>query len=120
MQKPFFRAGGLDLDAYYEGTINVSIAPYTFTVKNPEFSFPAVEWTDKHPPEHFSFSRCRVVFDDTEYEGWVYYPDPATKKAHFQDPSVIEIIAPFIPNIRKDAEVGLALNTKEILLNEQG
>jgi hypothetical protein len=81
MQKPFFRAGGLDLDPFYEGTLNISIAPATFTMKDPEFTFPSVEWTDKHPPENFSFSRCRLTFNDKEYAGWVYFPDPATKRA---------------------------------------
>jgi hypothetical protein len=120
MQKPFFKAGGLDLDAYYEGTINVSIAPCTFTVENPEFTFPTVEWTDRHPPENFSFSRCRLTFNETEYQGWVYYPDPATKKAHFQDPSVVEMIAPFVPGIKVGDRVKLALNTGEIRLSDPG
>jgi hypothetical protein len=120
MQKPFFKALGLDLDSFYEGTLNISIAPYTFTLKNPEFTFPSVEWTDKHPPENFSFSRCKVIFNGLEYLGWVYYPDPSTKKAHFQNPSLVEVIAPLIPNIKKDDEVQLALNANEILLNDAG
>lgn len=120
MQKPFFKALGLDLDSYYEGTLNISIAPNTFVMKNPEFIFPSVEWTDKHPPENFSFSQCKVIFNGSEYLGWVYYPDPSTKKAHFQNPSIIEVIAPLIPNIKKDDEVKLALNTNEILLNDAG
>ena len=120
MQKPFFKALGLDLDSFYEGTLNISIAPYTFVVKSPELMFPSVEWTTKHPPENFSFSRCKVVFNDTEYSAWVYYPDPSTKKAHFQNPSIIEIIAPLIPNIKKDAKVKVALNTNEILLKTTG
>lgn len=118
MQKPFFKAGGLDLDPFYEGTLNISIAPHTFTVKGPEFTFPSVEWTDRHPPENFSFSRCRLAFHGREYPGWVYYPDPATKKAHFQDPSVVEVIAPFIPGISEGDGVRLGLNPDEIVLNE--
>jgi hypothetical protein len=120
MQKPFFKALGLDLDPFYEGTLNISIAPATFTVKDPEFTFPSVEWTDRHPPENFSFSRCRLTFDGREYAGWVYYPDPATKKAHFQDPTVVEVVAPFIPDIREGDSVSLGLNTDEIVLNEPG
>ena len=120
MQKPFFKALGLDLDSYYEGTLNISIAPYTFTMNNPEFKFLGVEWTDKHPKENFFFSRCKVIFNDLEYLGWVYYPDPSTKKAHFQSPSIVEVIAPKIPNVGKDAEVKLVLNTNEVSLNNAG
>lgn len=120
MQKPFFKALGLDLASFYEGTLNISIAPYTFIVKNPEFTFLSVEWTDKHPPENFSFSRCRIIYNSSEHSGWIYYPDPSTKKTHFQHSSIIEIIAPLILDIKRDDELKLALNTNEILLNNAG
>jgi hypothetical protein len=115
-QKPFFKALGLDLDRCYNGTLNVSIYPYTFKVKNPQFTFERVEWTDLHPPETFSFSRCAVVFEENRYPGWVYYPHPETKERHFQQPSLIEILAEYIPGIRYGVEVGIDLNGKEVEL----
>ena len=99
-QKPFFKALGLDLYGYFNGTLNISIAPLTFEMSAPEFTFEHVEWTDLHPPETFSFSRCKVIFNGREYLGWVYYPHPETKKNHFQNPSLIEVIAEEITGIQ--------------------
>jgi len=99
-QKPIFKERGLDLGGYFEGTLNVDIRPYEFKLIKPEFTFRNVEWTDLHPPEHFSFSHCRVLFGGALYEGWVYYPHPETKKRNFQNPSLLEVIAPHIPDIR--------------------
>ncbi len=38
-QKPFFKELGLNLDDFYNGTLNVSISPSTFKVTNPEITF---------------------------------------------------------------------------------
>ena len=91
-QKPFFKKLGLDLSEYFNGTLNISIDPFEFGLSAPEFTFGLVEWTDLHPPETFSFSRCSVLFREREYSGWVYYPHPETKRTHFQNPSLIEVI----------------------------
>lgn len=113
-QKPFFKALGLDLSEYFNGTLNISIAPMTFTMSTPEFTFERVEWTDLHPPETFSFSRCKVIFKGREYPGWVYYPHPETKKTHFQHPSLIEVITYKIAAIRYGDSLELKVNEGEI------
>ena len=115
-QKPFFKALGLDLYEYFKGTLNISIAPLTFEMSAPEFTFPLVEWTDLHPPETFSFSRGFVHFKGRAYPGWVYYPHPETKKRHFQDPSLIEVIAKQIPDIQYGDQLEVEVNLKEITL----
>ncbi|MGD1938013.1 MAG: hypothetical protein ACFCA4_10715 [Cyanophyceae cyanobacterium] len=51
MQKTHFKAGGLDLDGYFEGTLNLSISPKKFQLLNPRHRFPLLRWTDLHPPE---------------------------------------------------------------------
>jgi hypothetical protein len=104
----------LDLYEYFNGTLNISIAPFTFRMSAPQLTFELLEWTDLHPPETFSFSRCKVIFKDVEYEGWVYYPHPETKKTHFQNSSLIEVIAQEIPNIRYGDAVELWINADEI------
>ena len=114
MQAPFFRQLGLDLSPFYWGTLNISISPHTFAMKAPQYTFRSVQWTSQHPPEDFSFSPCRVLFGGARYEGWVYYPHPETKKRHFQDPSLIEIIAPRIPGIQYGDAVDIELSTAEI------
>lgn len=113
-QKPYFKERGLDLDGYFTGTLNISIRPLTFAMSAPELTFPLLEWTDLHPPETFSFSRCTVFFRGNPYAGWVYYPHPETKRNHFQDASLIEVIAAPIPEIVYGDEVDLEINADEI------
>ncbi|MCQ3936616.1 MAG: hypothetical protein DPW18_06170 [Chloroflexi bacterium] len=117
-QKPFFKRLGLDLYEYFNGTLNISIAPFTFEMSAPEVTFELVEWTDLHPPETFSFSRCKVVFNGNEYPGWVYYPHPETKKSHFQNPSLIEVIAHEIPALQYGDELELEISTHEIAIKD--
>ena len=113
-QKPYFKALGLDLYKYHNGTLNISIAPVGFKMSAPEFTFELVEWTDLHPPETFSFSRCKVRYEGNEYDGWIYYPHPETKKSHFQNPSLVEIITYEIPHIQYGDPVEIELNSREI------
>jgi CTP-dependent riboflavin kinase len=116
-QKPFFKSLGLDLHEYFNGTLNISIAPAVCEMSAPESTFEFVEWTDLHPPETFSFSHCMVKFEEKEYDGWVYYPHPETKKTHFQDPSLIEIICREIPNIKYGDSVEVEINNNEITVS---
>lgn len=113
-QRPLFAARGLDLSATFNGSLNVDISPRMFQMMKPQYTFPLVEWTDQHPPETFSFSRCKVIYQGVEYDGWVYYPHPETKKRNFQNPSLVEVIAMEIPGIRYGDELDLLLNPDEI------
>lgn len=98
-QIPIFKSRGLDLEPLYRGTLNIDIRPFVFELRNPQFTFRAVAWTDLHPPEDFSFAGCRVAFAGVDYDGWIYYPHPETKRRNFQDSSLLEVIAPRIPNL---------------------
>ena len=115
-QKPYFKERGLDLSPYFNGTLNISFAPLEFEMTKPEFTFPLVEWTDLHPPETFSFSRCKVKFEGQEYTGWVYYPHPETKKTHFQNPSLIEVITYEVANLKYGDAIEIGINPKEITI----
>ena len=117
-QRPIFKSRGLDLSRYFNGTLNIDIRPHTFRLIQPEFTFHNVEWTDLHPPEHFSFSRCKVIFEEVEYEGWIYYPHPETKLRHFQNPSLLEVIADSIPGIVYGDKVHVLVNAEEIVISE--
>ena len=119
-QRPLFKARGLDLEAYFNGTLNIDLRPYRFEMTNPELTFERVAWTDLHPPETFSFSRCQVVFRGVEYDGWVYYPHPETKVRHFQDPSLLEVIAVPIPGINYGDAVKVRVNPDEIAVSQDG
>jgi len=113
-QKPHFKKLGLDLDHCFNGTLNVSIKPYEFALTNPEYRFTNVKWTELTNAEDFSFSRCKLKFQGIEYNGFVYFPDPKTKKEHFQDPSTVEVLAPFIMGINYGEELEISLNKNEI------
>jgi len=119
-QRPLFKRGGLDLNGCFNGTLNIDIHPYKFKMEKPGYTFLSVEWTDLHPPEHFSFSRCKVIYKDVEYAGWVYYPHPETKKRNFQDPSLVEVIAVPIPGIQYGDELQVLLNPEEITVYTLG
>jgi hypothetical protein len=116
-QRPIFKTRGLDLVGYFNGTLNIDIHPNTFQFINPEFTFYNVEWTNLHPPEHFSFSRCEVVYKDIRYEGWVYYPHPETKLRNFQNPSLVEVIARPIPGIQYGDDVQVLINPQEVAVS---
>jgi len=113
-QRPIFKSRGLDLDGYFNGTLNVDIRPCTFRMLKPEFTFTQVEWTELHPPEDFSFSNCRVLHKGVEYEGWVYYPHPETKLRHFQNPSLLEVIAMPIAAIQYGDTLQVSVKSDEI------
>jgi len=118
-QRPIFKSRGLDLDDYFNGTLNIDIRPYRFEMVKPEYTFQHVRWTDLHPPEHFSFSRCKVVYKEVEYDGWVYYPHPETKLRHFQNPSLLEVIAKPISGIAYGDKLGVFVNRDEILVKKK-
>jgi len=118
-QKPYFKERGLDLGVYFTGTLNISITPLRFELIKPEFTFLDVDWTDLHPPEHFSFSRCKIRFRGREYTGMVYYPHPETKLRHQQNPGVIEVMTESIAGICYGDRVVLSLKTNEILIFKQ-
>jgi hypothetical protein len=113
-QRPIFKSLGLDLDTCFNGTLNIDIRPLTFRVLRPQYTFERVAWTDLHPPETFSFSRCLVFYKGLDYDGWVYYPHPETKERHFQNPSLLEVIAMPIPEIQYGDAVKLGINSGEI------
>ena len=117
-QRPIFKSRGLDLSGCFNGTLNVDIRPHTFKLIKLEFIFLHVEWTDLHPPEHFSFSRCKVIYKTNEYDGWVYYPHPEIKLRHFQNPSLLEVIAVPIPGINYGDEVQVLVNPDEMEVSD--
>jgi hypothetical protein len=38
-QRPFFKEGGLDLSSYFNGSLNIDIRPFPFSMRKPEFRF---------------------------------------------------------------------------------
>lgn len=115
LQTPFFRDRGLDLSPYFPGTLNLSIHPQQFQLTQPQYTFRQVAWFPGIPPEDFSFSVCQLeTHQGDRPQGLIYYPHPETKPDHFQDPSIIEVLAPFLPGLAAGDRLTLGLNPNEV------
>ncbi len=117
MQMPLFAAQGLRLDAYFPGTINVSIHPKSYTVRQAKHTFKQVKWAKNAPPEDFSFFDCQVVLATGQrLPGLIYYPHPETKPEHFQDPATLEVLTEFIEGVSYGMTIGLELDPSQLLV----
>ena len=115
MQKPFFYKLGLDLEPYFSGTLNISISPYEYSVKQAKYTFRNIKWSENEPAEDFSFFDCKLQLKNGELqEGLIYYPHPETKPEHFQSPDILEIITFKIDNLKYGDEVILEIDSQEI------
>lgn len=115
MQKPFFEKHGLNLDGYYLGTINLSIAPHQYKIKLAKHTFKQIQWSSKDPAEDFSFFDCRIITTDAQIvNGLIYYPHPETKPEHFQSPDILEFIGAFVPNLYYDDQVTIEIDFNQI------
>ncbi|MEO0756565.1 MAG: hypothetical protein AAFY78_06785 [Cyanobacteria bacterium J06648_16] len=118
LQIPVFARLGIDLAAYYPGTINLSIAPCEYTVVQPQRTFRNVRWAPDRPAEDFSFFDCEIVLgkEKKTVKGLVYYPHPETKPEHFQDAQTLEVLAPYVETLTYGKRVELRLDSDHILI----
>lgn len=96
-QKPYFEAAGVKrINACYNGTINVDIAPRALKILNPDYAITA-EW---EPGETETFWLVDVVITHRgkRYPAYVYYPLPSPIKAH--PDSIIELLAEKIGSLK--------------------
>jgi hypothetical protein len=118
MQKPFFRERGLDLSEYFKGTINLSIYPCQYEIKQAKYTFRNVKWSPNEPAEDFSFFDCQIsVGSGNVLNGLIYYPHPETKPEHFQSPDVLEIMAPFIDGLAYTDELIISVNSYQLSID---
>ena len=113
-QLPYFEEWGLDLSSYFLGTINLDIAPYEFVIGNPKYFFEAIPWSTYIPPENFYFFDVILNFEDKEYRGLIYMPDPHTKVDHIQENSILELIMPKIPGLAYGMKVCIEVEDKQL------
>ena len=118
-QKPLFLENGIDLSAYWNGTINASISPLSMTLHSPRVTVNNVKWHEDYPAENFSFSDAQIVFDGHTYECLVYYPRPETKAAFgsMPPPSTIEVLAEKIPTIEYGSTGILKLDSNQVSIS---
>ena len=107
LQAPFFRAAGIDLSQYFPGTLNVDLAPHVPPAPQPVFDarlrwFGALE-------ERFLLTPIALRHAGVVHEGLWYYPHPETKPAHFQRPTVVELLLPWVPGLGEGGQVDVGL-----------
>lgn len=113
IQAPLFAEKGLDLSGFHLATLNISTIPWIVLIENPAFHFENVKWTELHQPESFDFIKVFLILGDRRVPGWGYRPTPETKAGHPQPKDVLEVIAPFIPEVHSEPELLLELNLSE-------
>jgi hypothetical protein len=118
MQEPHFKARGLDLSHCHKGTINLDLAPTTWDLLQADHCFENLRWTHLHPPETFSFVSIQAIYQGASHDGWVYFPHPETKAAHFQSRSVMELLLPRLEGLQSGASLTLRMDPRKLRLND--
>ena len=102
LQAPLFACHGIDLSPYQQATLNLDFSPGEWRLRQPDHQVEQLLWSDRHPPETFSFWRCRLQPLDARIaavEALIYYPHPETKQTHHQPPALLEVLAPPLGSI---------------------
>ena len=109
LQMPFFNERGLDLSAFFIGTINIDISPYQFSIKKYKYYFKEINWSIYIYPENFYFFEVQLIFKENFYKGLIYMPDPKTKSDHHQISNLFELLMPKIEGIKQGENIILKL-----------
>ena len=122
LQRPCFAALGLDLSGFAAATLNLDFGPGEWRLQQPDHRFEQLRWTELHPPETFSFWRCRLRRLEPAEEAlpWhpvlIYYPHPDTKQVHHQPASVLEVLAPPLGTVTPGDRFELCLDSRRCRL----
>jgi hypothetical protein len=117
MQAPHFLALGFDVNRFYPGTLNVSIAPLRYRVVKARHTFANVKWHPREPAEDFSFIDVRVSCpNQPAIAGFIYFPHPETKPEHFQQPDVLELLLPFREGLHYGTELTLEIPKAQMII----
>jgi hypothetical protein len=116
LQAPHFKMQGFDISEFHPATVNVSIAPVSFSMTNPAVTIRNVLWAKGFPPEHFSFAHVQLLVGTSSYDSYIYYPHPETKLGFEKSNCVMEIIAPYIDGLQYGDAVRLTVCLDEVEL----
>ena len=120
LQLPIFESLGLELDGFYCGTINVSVAPRIPQPQQPLVTFCDVRWHPDCAAEDFSFFDIRVAGSDMlPVPAYIYWPHPETKPEHFQDQHVVEILAPHLEAIDEGLPVWFWVHSSRMIFKDE-
>lgn len=115
-QRPFFKALGLNLAGFYAGTLNLKFACKAVYINDADYYFRNVKWHNTLPAEDFKLSYCQLIVNNSDYKALIYQPQAATKIEHFQADNQLEILAPYIDDLKYGDE--LYLTTNKIVLQQ--
>lgn len=113
-QKPYFKSAGIKrVESWYNGTINITIAPKKFKIIEPDYAVTA-EWKPR-TTETFWLVDVLLKYEGKSYPAYIYYPCPSPVKAH--PDTLIEILAEHINSVNygDDADIELLSNNVEII-----
>lgn len=97
LQSPLFLERGIDLSPFFPGTLNLEVKAGAWRLRHPDARIENLRWTAHHPPETFSFWRCRLrPSAGPEVGALIYHPHPETKRAHHQAEGCLEVLAPWL------------------------
>ena len=97
LQRPHFAAAGIDLSPFEPATLNLAFRGGRWRLRQPDHHVEQLRWTDRHPPETFSFWRCQLRRSGAQtapLAALIYFPHPETKRAHLQPEGLLELLAP--------------------------
>lgn len=97
LQRPHFAAAGIDLSPFEPATLNLAFRGGRWRLRQPDHHVEQLRWTDRHPPETFSFWRCQLRRSGAQaapLAALIYVPHPETKRAHLQPEGLLELLAP--------------------------
>ena len=119
LQTPHFAAAGIDLSPFEPATLNLAFRGGRWWLRDPDHRVEQLRWTDRHPPETFSFWRCRLrraAAPAVSVPALIYYPHPETKRAHLQPEGLLELLAPSLGPVLPGERFGLGVDPRRCLL----
>jgi len=114
LQKPFFEKKGFCMKDLYLATLNIDISHHEFTIIQANYLFENLKWEKNFPSESFSIISCTLIYKTKQYNAYIYYPHIETKTQHLQEKSTLEVLAPFLEDIKYGDELELLLDTSTI------
>ncbi|MFD2166746.1 hypothetical protein ACFSJY_10810 [Thalassotalea euphylliae] len=116
LQKPYFKALGVDIDWCYNGTLNIAFDT-AITLTKPDHHLPSVSWFEGFPAEDFRFARCEVTYKNKCYKALIYQPSKETKVDHYQPENVLEFITEYIEDMPYGSKVSVSFKSDAFTLH---
>ena len=114
-QKNHFKAAGVSrADSWYEGTVNIDIAPHAFKLLEPDYVVTA-EWKPG-VTETFWLVDIVLQHNGSRYPAYIYYPCPSPVKIHPE--TIIEVLAEKIKSLRHGDETTIRTSNQKVEFEE--